>query len=148
MANIDDPYPIHPSRWKPGQSGNPKGRPKKRLITDILRELGEETIELDGGMGEKERMYYVAEQAWQLAMKGKTTLIGNKIIELQSKEWADFIEWLFNRIDGPPVQIRTTDGRQVGGVVFVIPHNDRDELPDDIHIAPEWPANEVPNDES
>ena len=27
------------SRWKPGQSGNPKGRPKKESIVEVLKEL-------------------------------------------------------------------------------------------------------------
>ena len=32
-------------RWKPGQSGNPKGRPKKaKFIPDILAKIGREKI--------------------------------------------------------------------------------------------------------
>ncbi len=40
--------PGHRTRWKPGQSGNPSGRPKKLPITDVLREqleqLGEDGL--------------------------------------------------------------------------------------------------------
>lgn len=36
------------TRWKPGQSGNPSGRPRKLPITDVLREelehLGEDGV--------------------------------------------------------------------------------------------------------
>lgn len=28
------------TRWKPGQSGNPGGRPKRRLIDEVLHPLG------------------------------------------------------------------------------------------------------------
>lgn len=30
---------IEPYKWKPGQSGNPKGRPKRKRITDALAEF-------------------------------------------------------------------------------------------------------------
>ncbi len=35
--------------WKPGQSGNPKGRPKQKSIETVMREiLGEEYVGPDG----------------------------------------------------------------------------------------------------
>jgi hypothetical protein len=45
------------SRWKPGQSGNPSGRPKKLPITDVLRqeleELGEDGVANDVAIARK-----------------------------------------------------------------------------------------------
>jgi len=37
--NSNPKPPPEPNRWKPGQSGNPKGRPKDKPITAALREL-------------------------------------------------------------------------------------------------------------
>jgi len=41
--------PVH-TRFKPGQSGNPKGRPKgtKNLKTDLMEELGEKIVIREG----------------------------------------------------------------------------------------------------
>lgn len=36
MAN---PENLLPHRWRPGQSGNPGGRPKKRRLASVLRDL-------------------------------------------------------------------------------------------------------------
>src|ERR1035438_284477 len=38
-TNYGRPLPPTETRWKPGQSGNPRGRPKKDTIVDVLREL-------------------------------------------------------------------------------------------------------------
>ncbi len=40
-TNRGRPLPPEETRWKPGQSGNPRGRPKKGSIVDVLRELVE-----------------------------------------------------------------------------------------------------------
>ena len=39
-----NPKKIAPFQWKPGQSGNPKGRPRKEPLTDILRAVLAEEI--------------------------------------------------------------------------------------------------------
>ena len=42
--------PGHPATlkpWKPGQSGNPSGRPKKKPITEIFEKIFEETKNCD-----------------------------------------------------------------------------------------------------
>ncbi len=42
--------PVH-TRFQPGQSGNPKGRPKgsKNIKTDLMEELGERVLVSEGG---------------------------------------------------------------------------------------------------
>lgn len=42
------PFPSQEHQWKPGQSGNPGGRPKGRSILARIRELLDRTANLDG----------------------------------------------------------------------------------------------------
>src|SRR5438445_6441246 len=50
-AGVGYRSPPKATRWKPGQSGNPKGRPKGslNLATDLSAELGEEITVREGG---------------------------------------------------------------------------------------------------
>src|SRR3989304_5680992 len=47
--------PPQHTRFRPGQSGNPRGRPKgtKNLKTDLLEELGEKILVHEGGQARK-----------------------------------------------------------------------------------------------
>ena len=75
--------------WKPGQSGNPKGRAKKgETLTDILLEVGKKKI------GKKDQKLLLAEKAWDLALKNDGDLKA--------------IQFIFERIDGKPVQTQLT----------------------------------------
>jgi len=56
---------IKPYRWKPGQSGNPGGRPKGRSITGELREL------LDGEHNGKGLSTIIAELVLKGALQGR-----------------------------------------------------------------------------
>lgn len=57
--------------FKPGQSGNPKGRPKKgSAIADILNEIGEEKIKFGGLETTKKRA--VLMKVYQMAVKGES----------------------------------------------------------------------------
>ena len=54
--------------WKPGESGNPKGRPPKvRTIPDILRKIGEEEGTQDG----KSKLDVIMYKVFQFALEGK-----------------------------------------------------------------------------
>lgn len=72
--------------WKPGQSGNPKGRPKGRRLTDILREALDSQeiggVPIEGG----ERVADV----FVRAVLGHAVQSGN----------ASIIKEIFDRIDG------------------------------------------------
>ena len=39
MSNPDPTPPPVSGRWKPGQSGNPSGRPKKKPLTEALQRV-------------------------------------------------------------------------------------------------------------
>jgi len=58
---------MEKKKWKPGQSGNPGGRPKKKFcIPDILRKIGKTIPE-----GEKRTFYQLmCDKAWEQAIAG------------------------------------------------------------------------------
>lgn len=61
MAGKGNPENLRPP-WKPGESGNPKGRPKGRSITDRLRQIVEQD---DGKVADA-----LAKAATKAALKG------------------------------------------------------------------------------
>lgn len=42
------PPQLEANKWKPGQSGNPKGRPKQQDLETVLREYLQEELDLEG----------------------------------------------------------------------------------------------------
>ncbi len=65
--------------WKPGQSGNPAGRPKNdQSITAILRELGQSRVTITDSEGKKvkiERYKAILLRAYALALNGDMAAI-------------------------------------------------------------------------
>ncbi len=68
--------------WKKGQSGNPRGRPKGRSLTDALRKL------LDEGIDGKDLADALAKKAYAQAMKGDFRFF-NMIMERLDGKVAD-----------------------------------------------------------
>jgi hypothetical protein len=93
------------TRFKPGQSGNPKGRPPKhRAFTEILRKRGSRTFECADGK-RRSGNQIVATALWELAATAKTQLVNDEgVVTFQVKggEWFDVVQFLFKQIDGPP----------------------------------------------
>jgi len=62
-------------RWKPGQSGNAAGRPKKeRCLADLLNRFGEEIIErrIHGKRHMLTRWEALALEVWEAALRGQS----------------------------------------------------------------------------
>lgn len=105
-----NPAKITAFRWKRGQSGNPKGRPRKESLTDILRDVLAERIP----KAQDPRQSQLAD-----------ALIRNFVLEaIRTKDTAMFAE-IFNRIegkvkeriavggdDGRPIQVERIDPKQ------------------------------------
>ena len=91
--------------WKPGTSGNPKGRPKKgRTWTDLLDKAGRRMLSLpDGPRMSAKRV--IARYLIDLALGGETTLVtGGMIKVVDSEDWFNVVKFIYAQIDGPPKQ--------------------------------------------
>ena len=93
----------HSGMFKPGQSGNPKGRPpKERALTDLLSKQGAKTIlDVDGKKRSQNRV--LARLLWELATTGIVTLPNGQ--EVVAEDFGDMMKvWMFiyRHIDGPP----------------------------------------------
>ena len=82
------------TRWKPGQSGNPKGRPKKeKLLEPLIRELLESKRR-----GDKEG------RLWKM-------IVAEELLRQFTKGNPAAIKEVLNRIDGPVKQALEIDGK-------------------------------------
>ncbi|MBL8117857.1 MAG: hypothetical protein JNJ78_10055 [Anaerolineae bacterium] len=84
-------------RWKPGQSGNPKGRaPGSRALREILRLKGEEPV-LVGGvyLSAQEAL---AEAVWRFALTGEVKLAGKALKADTVNDWVQAVKWLYSYV--------------------------------------------------
>ena len=71
--------PPKRTRFKPGQSGNPRGRPKgtKNLKTDLMEELGEKIVIREGDRSQKvSKQRALLKSVVNRAIKGDARVIG------------------------------------------------------------------------
>ena len=85
--------PLAEHQWKPGQSGNPKGRPKTDSVTKAIRKL------LDEGISGEPLYEAIARVAIQRALKGDKA----------------FWQFVVERMDG-----KVADSLQQSGEVEVV----------------------------
>ncbi len=101
MAEVPDQLKEH--AWKPGQSGNPKGRPRRpsfeSLVADILDE------ELEGGDTPMSRRKALAIVFVDAMLKRNTQLIK----EYLGREWPVVQQLEFSGRGGGPVEVSGTE---------------------------------------
>ena len=91
-----------PASWKPGQSGNPNGRPKKpRALTQALEASLSKTVELPDGTRINGKRY-LASLAHQAITEGRIVLASGKAIDISPEDMLMFWKFYFSQIDGPP----------------------------------------------
>jgi hypothetical protein len=88
--------------WKPGQSGNPNGRPKKqRAWTALLDRAGSHTILPPDGTPISAKRF-IARALVELATHGKTKMADGTEIEVRGDGWFDVVKFIYAQVDGPP----------------------------------------------
>jgi hypothetical protein len=100
------------TQFKPGQSGNPKGRPRKgESLTEILREQA--TIkDVARGRTKIERQAAIADKLWTLAIRGDIAAI----------------KYIYDRLDGSPVQRTENENIELPPLIVEPP----DDMPGDV----------------
>jgi hypothetical protein len=106
--------------WQPGESGNPNGRPRKgKALTEILEQAGSKTFPLiDGKRMSGKRL--VARQIWDALATGKIEFIDGSQRRLTVRDWRELAEWLYDRVDGRPMQKSEITGKDGGPQEMVL----------------------------
>jgi hypothetical protein len=122
-------------RWKPGQSGNPKGKaPGSRAISEMLRLKGEETVVVGGqALSQQEAL---AEAIWRFVLKGDV-MLGKKHLKAESVgDWVQAVKWLYTYVDPPRTTTAEAEPEVVVRVVRVntnaIHHRDTEDTESEI----------------
>ena len=104
--------------WKKGQSGNPRGRPKKaRALTALLEKVGAKRLR---GMPSNRQLF--AEKIWEGLTTGVITFDnGERALELTAGEYIALSRMVLAQIDGvaPSAVDVTSDGERVASIEIV-----------------------------
>lgn len=111
--------------FKPGESGNPNGRPKKhRGLSEALEKAGSKTVEVDGKRVSGKNL--AAQMAWELVTTGSVTVVGGRKMQADLDEWLAALKWIYGQVDGPPKQELEHSGEGGGPLTVRVVYDDGD----------------------
>lgn len=127
------PMAVSGTSWKPGESGNPNGRPpKSRALTEILEKKFNKTYEViqpDGTKKRRSGKHLIAEMLVNIAVYGYTeTPEGGKIHIDGFSDWQAVVKFIYQHVDGPPrldVDV-TSKGEKLAGPTIYLPAVEED----------------------
>lgn len=89
--------------WAAGQSGNPKGRPKKgRALTELLEKMAGKRRDVPGETKRKANKELFAERIWEGLATGRVTFEEGRALDLDASEYIALAKLVLAQIDGPP----------------------------------------------
>lgn len=112
---------IAPYQFKPGQSGNPGGRPKKLAITDLLKEQLDKPI--------PEAMKAKLPPIFSEVYGDSPTfadMIAFKLVAMSAKGDMFAMKELLDRVEGKVAQTQKLEGPDGGPVQFMIRDVDKE----------------------
>ena len=118
--------------WKPGQSGNPNGRPpKSRTLSAILERAGSRTVQAVGEDKRTASRRFIAQALWEMATTGECTLANGRTLKAEPQGWFDVVKFIYAQIDGPPpkdINLGGQDGNPISIVAAVRALAEADEM--------------------
>jgi hypothetical protein len=103
---------LRPTQWRPGQSGNPGGRPRKLPISDALREILETIDPKD-----RQKRTFGALLAQKLL---------DEVLKKKGKLPISIVQEIADRVEGKPTQRTELTGAE--GQPLFLPPATREEL--------------------